>query len=472
LSLPLLTTNKDAFSIRPVVSVKKTPIEQLDWLIKTILKQTLKYIPGHIADADQFIEKTNNIQFEQDKQYQYFSLDVVSLYPSIPINRAIQSCMDLVKTHLQDIYMRGISLRMFERMLTFVAKNYYIHFNGDTYLQIKGIPMGAHFSPIAAIIFMHFIEQKALEICQISDIPIYNFVRYVDDIIIFTDNKKGRIQQIHDIFNGVNKDIKFTIETPDDTEYLTFLDMRFAIINGEFIYKWYIKDFHSGNMVHYNSHVADISKTNFIRTRMEVLRRRNNNTELFNESVKTLFQLLVVNNYPVEYILNNMCFHKNNTNTGKNNFLERNKNKIFVKTPAIENKVNYIGGTTCPLRKRFNQHRNSIHNGNDKSALTVHLLEQHFDEYHLVKQFINNPKQWDDDFEDAIELYDDRNDAYIFWFFQLEIRDKLPTDTLVWIAETTHIEMEQPHINRKQEDGFLFYARKKADFLAKYIRKV
>jgi len=463
--------------------------------------------------------------------------------------------MDLVKTHLQDIYMRGISLRMFERMLTFVAKNYYIHFNGDTYLQIKGIPMGAHFSPIAAIIFMHFIEQKALEICQISDIPIYNFVRYVDDIIIFTDNKKGRIQQIHDIFNGVNKDIKFTIETPDDTEYLTFLDMRFAIINGEFIYKWYIKDFHSGNMVHYNSHVADISKTNFIRTRMEVLRRRNNNTELFNESVKTLFQLLVVNNYPVEYILNNMCFHKNNTNTGKNNFLERNKNKIFVKTPAyefyniklynkkaeelnlpfsfvpekmpiwssqtvktksfnpcpapdlcffdkhvqkngacstarvvynfkcltcnkiiedkvIENKVNYIGGTTCPLRKRFNQHRNSIHNGNDKSALTVHLLEQHFDEYHLVKQFINNPKQWDDDFEDAIELYDDRNDAYIFWFFQLEIRDKLPTDTLVWIAETTHIEMEQPHINRKQEDGFLFYARKKADFLAKYIRKV
>ena len=146
-------------------------------------------------------------------------------------------------------------------------------------------------------------------------------------------------------------------------------------------------------------------------------------------------------------------------------------NKI-IEDKVIENKVNYIGGTTCPLRKRFNQHRNSIHNGNDKSALTVHLLEQHFDEYHLVKEFINNPKQWDDDFEDAIELYDDRNDACIFWFFQLEIRDKLPTDTLVWIAETTHIEMEQPHINRKQEDGFLFYARKKADFLAKYIRKV
>jgi len=153
------------------------------------------------------------------------------------------------------------------------------------------------------------------------------------------------------------------------------------------------------------------------------------------------------------------------------NFVCKSCNKIVDDTLNINN-TNYIGGTTCPLRDRFNQHRYAISREDKSSALTEHILDEHYDDYVLLKEFINSPQQWDEELEEAIDQYDEKTDAYVFSFFNLEVRDICRTDAAVWVSETTHIELEDPKINRKLEQSFLFLLKKKAKILNEYLKNV
>ena len=94
----------------------------------------------------------------------YFSLDVEALYPSIPVKEAIRYTMKFLKKWEREIDLYGINLDNIEEALEFVANNYFVQHNGRIYRQKEGVPMGAHYSPLLAIIYMNHIETQALEI--------------------------------------------------------------------------------------------------------------------------------------------------------------------------------------------------------------------------------------------------------------------------------------------------------------------
>ena len=70
-------------------------------------------------------------------------------------------------------------------MLKFISYNYEVEFEEKVYLQIKGVPMGSHFAPPLAIIFLSHVEEQALTSLK-SHIDMNKVVykRFVDDSIL------------------------------------------------------------------------------------------------------------------------------------------------------------------------------------------------------------------------------------------------------------------------------------------------
>ena len=73
---------ENSFPVRPIASVQDTYIEKLDWLISVILGQILILCQYHEESALTFMDKLHNVPSATDPVY--FSLDVVSLFPSVP----------------------------------------------------------------------------------------------------------------------------------------------------------------------------------------------------------------------------------------------------------------------------------------------------------------------------------------------------------------------------------------------------
>ena len=74
------------------------------------------------------------------------SLDVVNLYPSIPLWDGINKVIEFIKT-CKNIRWFGLSLNLIREMLYVICFNYEVRFKNIIYLQKKGVPMGARFAP-------------------------------------------------------------------------------------------------------------------------------------------------------------------------------------------------------------------------------------------------------------------------------------------------------------------------------------
>ena len=203
-------TTDTGFPLRPVASTINTPTNKIDWLISRILNQLLLYIPSYIKNTDDLIEKLNNIDMKSYRGTEVFvSLDVVNLYPSIPISKAIRAVIEFAKQFWDSIDHYGLSLEELDRCLSFVSYNYEVQYLDKTYLQIKGCPMGAHFSPPFAIIYMHKIEVEALDHLKINhNIIPQLYARYIDDVIIGPfDHNSQCLQIILNTFNNIDDNI-------------------------------------------------------------------------------------------------------------------------------------------------------------------------------------------------------------------------------------------------------------------------
>ena len=149
------------YPLRPISSTKNTPTDKIDWLISKILNQLTKFVPAHLRNTDELLTLMNSLDNLNDNDI-FLSLDVKNLYPSIPIEEAIKCIVDFAEEHWHLIDTLQVTKESFRKGLSFISHNYEVSHNGRTYLQIKGCPMGSHFSPPFAIIFMHKIEKEAL----------------------------------------------------------------------------------------------------------------------------------------------------------------------------------------------------------------------------------------------------------------------------------------------------------------------
>ena len=109
------------------------------------------------------------------------TLDVDSLFTNIPLDEAIDICIDSL--YNDDENSPKIPIDVLCNLVTVATKEWLFMFNNKFYKQIDGVAMGSPLGPALASIFMCNFENKWLKDCPHSLKPAF-YRRYVDDIFV------------------------------------------------------------------------------------------------------------------------------------------------------------------------------------------------------------------------------------------------------------------------------------------------
>ena len=311
--------------IRPIISNINCPTTKISWLLDKALKPLLCHVPSHLANTSELIERLRSMSPDIKETHIYpFSLDVVSLYTSIPQLEAIHVVRDLMCHHSHSL--RELKPEDIAELLQVVIENNYFTFEQHIYKQNHGLAMGSSVSAILAILYMGHIEAKALSSLG-DDNCIGLYSRYVDDIFIMTKSRE-EADRIYKVFNNIDSHIKFEIEHPtkfDKTHVLNLLDISFHINEaGDMHHEFYKKMARKPIFVNYKSALPMKNKMHFIRN--ERSRITNNCSD--NISAKTHLnnfdKILKLNKYPQKFIKHPR------TSPSSNNGYRRNEGTKFA----------------------------------------------------------------------------------------------------------------------------------------------
>ena len=328
----LIKTHKslDALKIRPIVASKNSPTFKMSYMLSRILKPILKYVPAHIESSQQLIDK---LKYEELIYNYPCSLDVVSLYTSIPINEAIETLINFIREN--KINISNIQLPDIAELLRIIMNNTYFTFNNTTYKQIKGLPMGSNISPILAITYMSYIETKALN--QLGN--RYIFSRYIDDCLIIVKNHQEADMCLN-VFNSINDNIKFEIEYPDNERSINMLDFNLQIINNRSIFKFYQKSAKKDIFVNYNTALPKRTIDAIVIN--ENNRRRKKCTHQIDrdQAKEKLYKTLINNGYKTNTLDNLTSKNKNRRKINKNRRNKAQEDILYLDVPFVSDKIN------------------------------------------------------------------------------------------------------------------------------------
>ena len=295
-------TSDSGFPLRPIASVRNTPIEKLDWFLNRILSQLIKFVPSHLSSSDELLSLLKNSAATLPANSHFISLDVVSLYPSIPISEGIEVVLDFFDKFKDKINTFGLDRDDINTLLCHVLNNYVISFNDKFFLQIKGVAMGSHIGPTFAIIFMNSIESSAIQSLP-SELRPKIFKRYIDDCLLgpypFDKNIHSSILQS---FNSINSSIQFTLESVEPSSWLPFLDLKFRNNNSVLEFSPFSKPFHSGICLNFHSHHPPHVKSNFVRNQFISIRNHSSSLAIAEKASSDFTSKLISNGYPLSFI--------------------------------------------------------------------------------------------------------------------------------------------------------------------------
>lgn len=230
--------------IRPIIAGVNSHSYFFETVLCVILKpiaDNLKYSLKSSLDV-----KNNLLKIKNFCNCTLYTLDVESLYPSIPIDKGISIVSGKITNYYKNKFNQVVIDNMI-LLLSLLLKNNTLTFNNKYFLQICGTAMGMSFAPAYANIFMDHIDILAN---HLESAPII-YIRYLDDILCVFNNNLN----FNDFFislNAIDSCIKFTVERC--SKVVNFLDLTIDISNDHVIkYSLYQKNTNINNLVDYNS---------------------------------------------------------------------------------------------------------------------------------------------------------------------------------------------------------------------------
>lgn len=418
--------HKKDMPLRPISADLNGPTRNLSEFASKILSKLTKS-EYHIKNSYEFQQFISNCTFDEEEEM--VSFDVVSLFTNAPVPMIIE----IIELRWNEIEQHtNLSKSEFLEMITLCTTNSYFAYKDKTYKQSYGTPMGAPISPILVELLMDFILDKIQVLMESQSRRIRVLKKYVNDLFLLV--RKGKVNEILELFNSVDDRIQFTYELEKDKR-IPFLDMMVHRDDTEnfFYTNWYRKPVSSGRMLNYHS-VHPMNQK--ISTALGLIDRVHRlSDDRFKTNNKSLLKdLLIRNDYPVRLInrlidryyqrsnstvpnvtnstrtnveikrfslpyvpgvsqsiaksITNVCdnvsvAYKNNNNVGK--FFSKLKDPIpFCESRNIVYQVNcidcnnqkcYIGTTGQTVHKRMNQHKNDVNKNNpNRSALAHHAI--------------------------------------------------------------------------------------------------
>lgn len=312
--------HKHEIPLRPICSSINSPSYELCKYVVNILKNLAKNSIYNVKDAREFKERVNNVKIGDEEIL--ISFDVVSLFPSIPVNMALK----VIEEKWTDVEkFTNIRKDLFLEILSFCIKDSrYFKYDTKIYEQRKGMPMGSPASPIIADIIMEKLLDVTMEKLKIKPRLL---TKYVDDI--FAVVRKDQVDETLRNLNAFNGQIQFTYEVEKENR-LPFLDSIVCRTDNLLKLNWYQKETASGRLISfYSKHPRKViinTAINFIRRVLDISDKCFHTTN--KEKIRKILKL---NHFPTGTINNLFKFTRGNYKNDKNN----QEPKIFKRTTYI-----------------------------------------------------------------------------------------------------------------------------------------
>lgn len=243
-ALPKL--HKPDCPLRPVVSTVNSPATELSKYLDSLLRHIVhdKFDVTNSHHAKERLKQTNITRNDT-----LASLDIVSSFPSIPINFAIDSIMSK-SDELRVKSKTKLSKELFKEILQFVlVESPVFCYDNRFYHQIDGTGMGMNVAPVLANIVTNEILDRVLEKLNICPKLI---IKYVDDILIIIPTRKFDIL-VKELNNFLPGKIKFTVEQEENGK-IAYLDMLISRkADGKLSVNWYQKPTASNRVLNFLS---------------------------------------------------------------------------------------------------------------------------------------------------------------------------------------------------------------------------
>lgn len=451
--------HKQGTPLRPIVSCIQSPYYNLQKFLANVLQNIVGKTTYNVKNSWIFVERIKENIIPRTAKM--ISLDVVSMYTSIPRKLVINTINNRWKeiqqfTNLpQEYFVNGIDM---------CINSTYFTFQGDTYEQVAGLPMGAPLSAVAANLVLEDLEKTCIEKCGF---PVYLYQRYVDDIFAIVPADKTN--DILRTFNQYNKNIQFTLEEENNNGIL-FLDLKITREKETLQTEWNTKKTWSGRYMNYKSELPSSFKKNVV-TNLINRAVKLTTPKYRPKKIKLIKETLKKNGYPPEFTnpiikreINKIYNQrKHQADNKKKENKEKTKSCSYVALPYVRRtterlqwslskfnikiasknnnnlkeiytklkdktekkkqthviyKINceqcpgtYIGQTKQYLENRLKAHKNSVANKNkEKTALKKHVEDtKHtfdFENVKILKKEVNEKKRL---VLEMIEIKKDKN---------------------------------------------------------------
>lgn len=231
---------------RPIVAAMESVTTGFSQYIDLYLQPIVKQLPSYIRDGSHLLELLASYKWEPS--YLWLSLDVTSLYTSIPHSFGLLALEFFLA---QDPFINPRQAAFILEATNFCLTHNYFDFNGDFYLQTKGTAMGANFAPSYANLAMGYWEKNFIIQNNPHCANIVFFGRYIDDIIIIWDGPVDLVSLFVQHCNSNPYGLSFT-HVVDPTN-LAFLDLDLGHLDNMIIAKKHIKPTAGNSYLHYRS---------------------------------------------------------------------------------------------------------------------------------------------------------------------------------------------------------------------------
>jgi hypothetical protein len=216
----LIKLHKPVISGRPICSSVNWVLHNLSKVADYWLQPYLKRCRSYLKNSTQVINELATVQVPAGTLL--VTMDVISLYPSIPIEDGVARVCNFLSTNplFEDLRREGAPVALIKEALLLILKHNYVEFNDCFFLQTGGTAMGTPAAVTFASLFMESLEDSFFASAVLM--PLY-YKRFIDDILFLWQHSLADLLIFIQGLQSMHPKIKF--EVVIDSTSVDFLDL-------------------------------------------------------------------------------------------------------------------------------------------------------------------------------------------------------------------------------------------------------